>query len=145
MQWGSKQRGSSVLQNISKGMKSLLKGCVNLFYLQVGRDKLSLPKLNRGILVYSQAGGQGPPGKPFSAIIIIKAMKSKSKKQFSAWSQNWFSPCNKMLTAAMKLKDTPWKKSYDQPGQHIKKQRHYFANKCPSSQGYGFSSSHVWM
>ena len=50
-----------------------------------------------------------------------------------------------MVTAAMKLKDAwlaPWKKSYDQPRQHIKKQRHYFANKCPSSQGYGFSSSH---
>ena len=40
---------------------------------------------------------------------------------------------------------TPWKKSYDQPRQHIKKQRHYFANIGPSSQGYGFSSSHVWM
>ena len=39
----------------------------------------------------------------------------------------------------------PWRKSYDQPRQHIKKQRHYFANKSPSSQGYGFSSSHVWM
>ena len=39
----------------------------------------------------------------------------------------------------------PWKKSYDQPRQHIKKQRHYFANKGPSSQGYGFSSSHGWM
>ena len=38
-----------------------------------------------------------------------------------------------------------WKKSYDQPRQHIKKQRHYFANKCPSSQSYGFSSSHIWM
>ena len=38
---------------------------------------------------------------------------------------------------------TPWKKSYDQPRQHIKKQRHYFANKGPSNQGYGFSSSHV--
>ena len=36
---------------------------------------------------------------------------------------------------------TPWKKSYDQPRQHIKKQRHYFANKGPSSQSYGFSSS----
>ena len=36
-------------------------------------------------------------------------------------------------------------KSYDQPRQHIKKQRHYFANKGLSSQGYGFSSSHVWM
>ena len=39
----------------------------------------------------------------------------------------------------------PWKKSYDQPRQHIKKQRHYFVNKGPSSQGYGFSSSQVWM
>ena len=38
----------------------------------------------------------------------------------------------------------PWKKSYDQPRQHINKQRHYFANKRPSSQGYGFSSCHVW-
>ena len=40
---------------------------------------------------------------------------------------------------------TPCKKSYDQPKQHSKKQRHYFANKGPSSQGYGFSSGHVWM
>ena len=39
----------------------------------------------------------------------------------------------------------PWKKSYDQPRQHIKKQRHDFANKGPYSQSCGFSSSHVWM
>ena len=39
----------------------------------------------------------------------------------------------------------PWKKSYNESRQHIKKQRHYFANKGPSSQRYGFSSSHVWM
>jgi len=39
----------------------------------------------------------------------------------------------------------PWKKSYDQPRQHIEKQRHYFAIKGPSSQSYGFSCSHVWM
>ena len=45
----------------------------------------------------------------------------------------------------MKLKDTPWKKNYDQLRQHKKKQRHYFANKDPPSQSYGFSSSHVWM
>ena len=38
---------------------------------------------------------------------------------------------------------SPWKKSYDQPRQHIKKQRHHFANKGLSSQSYGFSSSHV--
>ena len=40
---------------------------------------------------------------------------------------------------------TPWKESYDQHRQHIKKQRHFFVNNGPSSQGYGFSSSHVWM
>ena len=39
----------------------------------------------------------------------------------------------------------PYNESYDQPRQHSKKQRHYFANKGPSSQGYGFSSGHVWM
>ena len=40
---------------------------------------------------------------------------------------------------------TPWKESYEQHRQHIQKQRHYFANQGPSSQSYGFSSSHVWM
>ena len=47
------------------------------------------------------------------------------------------------VIAAMKLKDTPWKEIYDKPRQHIKKQGHYFANKGPSNQSYGFSSSHV--
>ena len=50
----------------------------------------------------------------------------------------WLQPWNKKTL-------TPWKKSYDQPRQHIKKQRHYFADKGLSSQSYGFSSSHVWM
>ena len=56
-----------------------------------------------------------------------------------------------MVIAAMKLKDNPWKESYDQPRQHIKKhikkeiKKHFFASKGPSSQGYGFSSGHVWM
>ena len=51
-----------------------------------------------------------------------------------------------MVTAAMKLKMlAPWKKTYDQPRRHIKKQTHYFADKGPSSQSYGFSSSHVLM
>ena len=46
-----------------------------------------------------------------------------------------------MVTATMKLKTlAPWKKSYNQPRQHIRRQRHYFANKGPSSQGFGFSS-----
>ena len=39
----------------------------------------------------------------------------------------------------------PWKESYDQSREHIKKQRYYFANKGPCSQIYGFSNSHVWM
>ena len=45
----------------------------------------------------------------------------------------------------IKRRSLPWKKSYDQPRWQIEKQRQYFANKGPSSQGYGFSSSHVWM
>ena len=39
----------------------------------------------------------------------------------------------------------PWKESYDKSRQHVKKQRRYFANKCPSGQDYSFSSGHVWM
>ena len=50
----------------------------------------------------------------------------------------WLQPWNKKMLA-------PWKKSYDQPRQHIKKQRHYFVDQRRSSQSYGFSSSHVWM
>ena len=51
-----------------------------------------------------------------------------------------------MLTAAMKLKDAySLEEKYDQPRQHIQKQRHYFANQGPSSQGYGFTSRQVWM
>ena len=57
----------------------------------------------------------------------------------------WAPKSLQMVIPAMKLKDTPWKKSYDQPRQHIKKQRHYLAKNGPSSQGYGCSSSHVWM
>ena len=40
---------------------------------------------------------------------------------------------------------TPWEESDEEPKQHIKKQRHYFANKGPCSQSCGFSSSHIWM
>ena len=50
-----------------------------------------------------------------------------------------------MVTAAIKLKDVPWKKSYDKPRQYIKKQRYHFADKSLYSSSYGFSSSHVWM
>ena len=55
----------------------------------------------------------------------------------------WAPKSLQMVIAAMML--TPWKESYDQPRQHIQKQRHYFAKKGLSSQGYGFSCGHVWM
>ena len=60
---------------------------------------------------------------------------------------SWAPKLLQMVTAAMKLKDaySLGEKSYDQPRQHFKEQRHYFANKGPFSQSYGFSSSHVWM
>ena len=45
----------------------------------------------------------------------------------------------------LEIKRHSLRESYDQPRQHIKKQRYYFANKGQSSQGYGFSNSHVWM
>ena len=60
------------------------------------------------------------------------------------WVQSlgWEDPLEKEMAAHSSIL---WKKSYDKPRQHIKKQRHYFANKGPSTQSYGFSSSHVWM
>ena len=69
--------------------------------------------------------------------------KSRSRNRFyflglqkhCGW---WLQPWNeKMLT--------PWKESYDKPRQHIKKQRHHFADEGPSTQRYSFSSSHIWM
>ena len=58
----------------------------------------------------------------------------------------WAPKSLQMVTAAMKLKDTySLEGKLWQPRQHIKNQRHYFANQGPSSQGYGFSSGHVWM
>ena len=65
-----------------------------------------------------------------------------SEKLYFGGLQNhcrwWLQPWNYQTLA-------PWKKSYDQPRQHIKKQRHHFANKDLSSQGYGFSCGHVWI
>ena len=58
---------------------------------------------------------------------------------------SWAPKSLQMMTTATKLKDASWKKSYDKPRQHIKKQRHYTADKGLSSQSYVFSSSHVWM
>ena len=72
------KRAFSLAKNISKGMDSFWKGCVNLFYAQVGREKLSLLELNKSTLVYSQAEVQVPPGNPLSMIIIIKASQRNS-------------------------------------------------------------------
>ena len=68
-------------------------------------------------------------------------------KQWEDWPTlfSWAAKSLQTVTAAMKLKDAPLKKSYDKPRQHILKQRHYFGNKGPSSQSYGFSSGHVYM
>ena len=75
-----------------------------------------------------------------SGPIILWQIDGETVSELFLWARQSLH----MVIAAMKLKDlTPWKESYDQPRQHIKKQRHYFANKGPSSQGYGFSSSHV--
>ena len=70
-------------------------------------------------------------------------------KQWKQWLNLFWGALKslQMVTTSMSLKKTLtlWKESYDQPRQHIKKQRHYFVNKDPSSQGYAFSSSHVWL
>ena len=66
-------------------------------------------------------------------------------KQWKQWLTLffWAPKSLKMVIAAMKLKDTYSLEG--KPRQHIKKQRHYFVNKGPSGQGYGFSCGHVWM
>ena len=69
-------------------------------------------------------------------------------KQWKQWqaSYSWAPKSLQMVPAAIKLKDAcSWNKSYDKPRQHIKKQRHYFANQSPSSQSYSSSSTTVWM
>ena len=70
-------------------------------------------------------------------------------KQWKQWQTlfSWALKSLQMVTTAMKLKDAyslGKKKYYDKPRQHIKKQKHYFVDKGPSNQSYGFSSSHVW-
>ena len=68
-------------------------------------------------------------------------------KQWKWWQTILEAPKSlQMVTAAMKLKDVcSMEEKLHQPRQHNKKQRHYFANKCPSSQSCGFHSSHIWM
>ena len=74
---------------------------------------------------------------------------------FKSWKMMLWKGCTQYASTFEKLSSghrtgkclffLPWKKSYDQPRQHIKKQRHYLAYKGPSSQSYVFSSSHLWM
>ena len=60
-------------------------------------------------------------------------------RKYTSWQSSWAPKSLQTVTAAMKLKMlAPWEKSYDKPRQHIKKQRHYFADKGPYSQSYGF-------
>ena len=61
------------------------------------------------------------------------------------WGGGFQNHCRWWLQPWNEKTFTPWKESYDQPRWHIQKQRRYFANKGLSSQGYGFSSGHVWM
>ena len=77
---------------------------------------------------------------PLSGVYILAKFENCCS---SSWMENELEGC----TSGCEMKKTlaAWKKSYDQPRQHIKKQRHYFADKGPSSQSYGFSSGHVWM
>ena len=85
----------------------------------------------------------GPPGKSQKGTFKnLKAMIVILKE-----TQRTFALTKRIcvLKAIKKRFDIPWKKNYDQPRQHIKKQKHYFADTGPSSQSYGFSSGLVWM
>ena len=78
---------------------------------------------------------------PITLLVNKQGNNGNSETLFS-----WAPKSLQMVTAAMKLKDAcSLKESYNQPRQHIQKQRHYFANKDPSGESYGFSSSHEWM
>ena len=90
-QRGSKWRGSSV----SKGMACLWRG-VLISAIQISRAPFRAEQRHFPLQL---ASGQGPPGKPLSIIIITKATKSKSKKQFPMWSQNWLPSSNRIKIA----------------------------------------------
>ena len=81
----------------------------------------------------------------FQARILEWVAISFSRR--SSWPRNWtrVSHIVGRCFTIWAIREGSWKKSYDQPRQHNKKQRRYFANKGPYSQSYGFSNSHVWM
>ena len=83
---------------------------------------------------------------------LLQCMKGKSESEVAQSCPTLSDPMDSSLPGSSPSMGfsrqellTPCRKSYNLPRQHIKKQRHYFANKGPSSQSYGFSSSHVWM
>ena len=86
---------------------------------------------------------QAPPSpgfsrqKHWSGLPFPSPMRESESGEWKSWLKTQHSWNEKTLA--------PWKKNYDKPKQHIKKQRYYFPNKGPSSQIHGFSCSHVWM
>ena len=90
----------------------------------------------------------------FGLKLNIQKTKIMASSPITSWKINretvrdlfWVPKSLQMVIAAMRLKDAYSLEGKLRPiRQHIKKQRHYFVNKDPSSQGYGFSSDHVWM
>ena len=83
--------------------------------------------------------------------IMVSRSNTSWQMDHEKWKQwqilfSWTPKSLQLVTAAMKFKMlAPWKKSYDKSRQHIKKQRHHFANKGAYSQSHGFSNSHVHM
>ena len=111
--------------------------------------QLMFPEV-RSSLVFSEFGLKSPTFRKRRLWHLVPSLHGKQMGK--QWKQCqtlfWGAPKSlQMVITAMKLKDacSLEEKSCDQPRERIKKQRHYFANKGPSSQGYGFSSSHVWM
>ena len=76
---------------------------------------------------------------------LLKAQKSKGLILNVKSLLSWATKSPRAVTAATEIMLAPWKKSHDNHRQHIKKQRHHFADKGPNSQSYGFSSSLVRM
>ena len=83
--------------------------------------------------------------KIMASSLITSWQMGKQWKQWQIYFGGLQNHCRWWLQPWNQKTLPPWKKSYEQPKQHIKKQRHYFANKGPSSQSCGFFSSHVWM
>ena len=114
----------------------------------MAKNKEELQNLLKKVKEESEKVGLNSTFKKLRSWHLIPSLHGKSiQKKWKQWQilVSWAPKSLWTVTAAMKLKDAPWKKSYDKPRQHIKKQRHHFTNKGLDSQKYGFSSSHVWM